>query len=154
MSQTLHQCALASFFYALFFSIEQLLSAGNFRTRINLTRCFSVIDSKTESLEKRMTATSHYHDRIARATKQLAQLQAKELLANQRTELKAKQTARREKAKRRQNVADLVFSVDAHVLDDDELAGALLQHLDARKEPSVRQAARLRGAARAALPST
>ncbi|MCW0403212.1 hypothetical protein [Xanthomonas sacchari] len=101
-----------------------------------------------------MNATSHYHDRIARATKQLAQLQAKELLANQRTELKAKETARREKAKRRQNVADLVFSVDAHVLDDDELVGALLQHLDARKEPSVRQAARLRGATRAALPST
>lgn len=52
------------------------------------------------------------------------------------------------------NVAGLVFSVNAHVLDEDELAGALLQHLDARKEPSVRQAARLRGAARSALPST
>ncbi|MBO9739335.1 hypothetical protein J7432_09945 [Xanthomonas axonopodis pv. begoniae] len=32
MSQTLHQCALAFFFYALFFSVERLLSAPIFRS--------------------------------------------------------------------------------------------------------------------------
>ncbi|WP_256261326.1 hypothetical protein [Xanthomonas vasicola] len=37
-----------------------------------------------------MTTTNHYHDQIQRATERLAQLQAKELLANQRREAKAR----------------------------------------------------------------
>ncbi|MEN9150304.1 hypothetical protein R5576_05345 [Xanthomonas euvesicatoria] len=79
-----------------------------------------------------MTATSHYHERIARATERLAQLQAKELLANQRRESKAKEMARREEAKRRQRVADLVFLTGAHALDDPELEALLTNHMKGR----------------------
>lgn len=63
-----------------------------------------------------MTATDHYRDQIKRATERMAQLQAKELLASQRRESKAKELARREEAKRRQRVADLVFLTGAQAL--------------------------------------
>ncbi|MCW0459071.1 hypothetical protein NB717_000139 [Xanthomonas sacchari] len=95
-----------------------------------------------------MTATSHYHDRIARATERLAQLQAQELLANKRRESKAKEVARREEAKRRQHVAGLVFLTGAQALDDAELVGVLLQHLDSRQEQAVRTRASELGARR------
>lgn len=92
-----------------------------------------------------MTATNHYHERIARATKRLAQLQARELLAGQRRESKAREAAKREQAKRRQRVADLVIMAGADGLGDAELVGALLAHLDASIESSVRQLAADRG---------
>lgn len=72
-----------------------------------------------------MSTTSHYHERIARATERLAQLQAKELLVHQRREAKAQETAKREEMKRRQRVADLVFLAGAQALDDDALLSAL-----------------------------
>ncbi|MBV6863975.1 hypothetical protein [Xanthomonas euvesicatoria] len=81
-----------------------------------------------------MTATSHYHDRIARATERLAQLQAKELLANQRREAKVLETAKREEMKRRQRVADLVFLTGAHALDDVELESLLREHLNGKHQ--------------------
>jgi hypothetical protein len=56
-----------------------------------------------------MTTTSHYQERIARATERLAQLQAKELLANQRRESIAKEQAKRAEARRRAHLAELVF---------------------------------------------
>ncbi|UZB16364.1 hypothetical protein AB8Z76_22160 [Xanthomonas phaseoli pv. phaseoli] len=71
-----------------------------------------------------MTATNHYRDQIGRAMDRLAQLQAKELLANQRREAKEQQTAKREEMKRRQRVADLVFLAGAQTLDDAERACA------------------------------
>ena len=92
-----------------------------------------------------MTPTNQYHDRIARATKHLAQLQARELLADQRRESKAKDVAKREQAKRRQRVASIVFLARAESIDDAELLGALLNHLDARVDPSVRQLVAERG---------
>ncbi|CEM57178.1 hypothetical protein [Xanthomonas campestris] len=76
-----------------------------------------------------MTATNHYRDQIQRATERLAQLQAKELLANQRREAKAQETAKREEIKRRQRVADLVVSTGAHLLDDAELETLLSSHM-------------------------
>ncbi|MCC8617529.1 hypothetical protein [Xanthomonas vesicatoria] len=76
-----------------------------------------------------MNATSHYHDRIARATERLAQLQAKELLANQRREAKIKEAAKREEMKRRRRVADLVVSTGAHMLEDSELKALLISHM-------------------------
>ncbi|OOW71954.1 hypothetical protein Xmar_16700 [Xanthomonas axonopodis pv. martyniicola] len=82
-----------------------------------------------------MTATSHYHQRIARAMERLAQLQAKELLADQRREAKAKEVARWEEAKRRQRVADLVFLTGAHALDDMELEALLNGHMRSRTVP-------------------
>ncbi|MDN8644782.1 hypothetical protein Q0S19_09930 [Stenotrophomonas indicatrix] len=79
-----------------------------------------------------MTATNHYHDRITRATERLAQLQAKELLANQRRAAKAQEAAKREELKRRHRVADLVWLAGAHSLDDSELLDALNDHMDRR----------------------
>ncbi|MCC4634136.1 MULTISPECIES: hypothetical protein [Xanthomonas] len=79
-----------------------------------------------------MTATNHYRDQIQRATERLAQLQAKELLANQRREAKVQETARREEMKRRQRVADLVFLAGAHALDDTELEALLTTHMKGR----------------------
>ncbi|MBB5879658.1 hypothetical protein GGR74_000806 [Xanthomonas arboricola] len=76
-----------------------------------------------------MTATNHYRDQIQRATERLAQLQAKELLANQRREAKAQETARREEMRRRQRVADLVFQTGAHALDEAELETLLLNYM-------------------------
>ncbi len=79
-----------------------------------------------------MTATNHYHDRITRATERLAQLQAKELLANQRRAAKAQEAAKREELKRRHRVADLVWLAGAHSLDDSELLDALNDRMDRR----------------------
>ncbi|GAE53224.1 hypothetical protein [Xanthomonas arboricola] len=76
-----------------------------------------------------MTATNHYREQIGRAMERLAQLQAKELLANQRREAKAQETAKREEIKRRQRVADLVVSTGAHLLDDAELETLLSSHM-------------------------
>lgn len=92
-----------------------------------------------------MTATNHYHDRIARATKRLAQLQARELVAGQRRDTRAKEAAKRERARRRHSVAGLVTLAGADGLDDAELLGALLNHLDARIDYPVRQLAADRG---------
>ncbi|PPT82668.1 hypothetical protein XarzCFBP7410_15275 [Xanthomonas arboricola pv. zantedeschiae] len=81
-----------------------------------------------------MTATNHYRDQIQRATERLAQLQAKELLANQRREAKAKETAKREEIKRRQRVADLVFLAGAHALHDEELESLLREHVTGKSQ--------------------
>lgn len=92
-----------------------------------------------------MAAEDYYHERIARATEQLAQLQARGLLASQRQEAKAKQEQRREEARRRKRVAEVVFAVGCHTMDDAELAGALLRFLDERVNPDTRKSARLSG---------
>ncbi|CTP86378.1 hypothetical protein XTPLMG728_1204 [Xanthomonas translucens pv. poae] len=95
-----------------------------------------------------MSATNHYHDRIHRATERLAQLQARELLASQRQAMKAKETQRREEAKRRMRVAELVFLAGAETLEDAELVGALLRHVESRNDHDIRNQARSRGASR------
>lgn len=79
-----------------------------------------------------MTATNHYRDQIQRATERLAQHQARELLAQQRQAVKAKEMQRREEAKRRTRVAELVFLAGAESLEDAELVGALLAHVGNR----------------------
>ncbi|EKU23963.1 conjugal transfer protein TraD [Xanthomonas graminis] len=95
-----------------------------------------------------MSATNHYHDRIHRATERLAQLQARELLASQRQAVKAKETQRREEAKRRIRVAELVFLAGAETLEDAELVGTLLRHVESRNDHDIRNQARSRGASR------
>jgi len=77
-----------------------------------------------------------------------AQLQAKELLANQRRESKAKEMARREEAKRRQRVADLVYLAGAQALDDAELVGALLQNTARRNDQNMRELIHAKGSER------
>ncbi|WP_295929835.1 hypothetical protein [uncultured Xanthomonas sp.] len=99
-----------------------------------------------------MSTTNHYHDRIHRATERLAQLQARELLASQRRESKARKIAKREEAQRRAQVADLVFLTGAETLDDAEFVGALLRHMEHRKGHDINDDARSRGIKRLALP--
>ncbi|MCF8825491.1 conjugal transfer protein TraD [Xanthomonas campestris pv. raphani] len=95
-----------------------------------------------------MSATNHYHDRIHRATERLAQLQARELLASQRQAAKARETQRREEAKRRMRFAELVFLAGAETLEDAELVGALLSYVESRNDNDVRNQARSRGTLR------
>ncbi|OCK48072.1 hypothetical protein BA766_21465 [Stenotrophomonas maltophilia] len=77
-----------------------------------------------------MNSTNHYRDQIQRATSRLAQLQARELLALQRQEAKEKETKRRNEARRRRQVAELVFLAGAQDLPDDEIVIALQKHRD------------------------
>ncbi|MCC4632788.1 hypothetical protein [Xanthomonas dyei] len=95
-----------------------------------------------------MTTTHHYHDQIQRATERLAQHQARELLAQQRQAVKAKETQRREEAKRRARVAELVFLAGAESLEDAELVGALLGHVGNRSDAVIRNQTRSLGALR------
>lgn len=81
-----------------------------------------------------MIKSNPYHERIQRATARLAQLQARELLATHRQAAKAKQAERREHARRRQRVADLVFLAGAGRIDDGELLGALTQYLESPQD--------------------
>lgn len=100
-----------------------------------------------------MTPTHHYHDQIQRATERLAQHQARELLAQQRQAVKAKETQRREEAKRRARVAELVFLAGAESLEDAELVGALLAHVGNRSDAGIRNQASSLGALRMAITS-
>ncbi|UKE61808.1 hypothetical protein KM539_19295 [Xanthomonas translucens pv. poae] len=93
-----------------------------------------------------MSKTNHYHDRIHRATERLAQLQARELLASQRQAVKAKEAQRREEAKRRTRVTELVFMAGAEILEGTELVGALLTHMESRNDHDMRNQALSRGA--------
>lgn len=95
-----------------------------------------------------MTEPNHYHQKIQRATERLAQLQARELLANQRQAVRAKETQRREEAKRRLRAAEIVFLAGAGALEDAELVGALLSHMESRNDHDVRNQARSRGTLR------
>ncbi|WP_295964780.1 hypothetical protein [uncultured Xanthomonas sp.] len=79
-----------------------------------------------------MSAIDHYQDRIARATERLAQLQARDLLARQKRESKAKDQEKREQARRRQRIIAIITSIGADKLDDEELAGCLRGYLKSR----------------------
>ncbi|MEA0682614.1 hypothetical protein [Xanthomonas campestris] len=98
--------------------------------------------------------TNHYHNQIQRATERLAQRQARELLAQQRQAVKAKETQRREEAKRRSRVAELVFLAGAEMLEDTELVGALLAHVANRNDHATRKHAYSLGELRMAIAST
>ncbi|CAD7737805.1 hypothetical protein LMG31886_26560 [Xanthomonas hydrangeae] len=97
-----------------------------------------------------MTATNHYRDQIQRATERLAQHQARELLAQQRQAVKVKEMRRREAAKRRTRLAELVFLAGAETLEDAEFVGALLTHVENRNDHTARDHARSLGALRMA----
>ncbi|PPJ42330.1 MULTISPECIES: conjugal transfer protein TraD [unclassified Pseudoxanthomonas] len=95
-----------------------------------------------------MTATEHYRDQIQRATERLTQLQARTLLAHQRREAKAQGKAKREEMKRRKRVAELIFLVGAHALDDEEIVGALLEHTARRNDENMRELIHAKGSER------
>lgn len=92
-----------------------------------------------------MAPPNHYHDRIQRATQQLAQLQARELLASQRRESRAKAKAKQEEVRRRARVAELVFLSGTEALQDAELLGALLIYQKSRVDSAVAENAKNAG---------
>jgi len=85
-----------------------------------------------------MSEKSHYHERIHRDTQQLAQLQAKELLASQRRDAQAKKEAKRDELRRRAQVAEIVFQAGARELPDMELAALLTKHMANRCSSETR----------------
>lgn len=77
-----------------------------------------------------MKATNHYQERIDRATRQLAQLQARELLANHRQTAKMKSEKNRAEIRRRGDIADIVFATGAHMLSDEDITQALQDFME------------------------
>lgn len=76
-----------------------------------------------------MKSTDHLHQQIARATSRLAQLQAKELVVEQRKAVRARAEARRASERRKRQIAELVIEAGAHHLPDDEIVAVLAQHM-------------------------
>nr|WP_313310777.1 hypothetical protein [Stenotrophomonas geniculata] len=77
-----------------------------------------------------MTEPTHYHQRIQRATERLAQLQARNLLANHRQTAKMKNEKKRAEIRRRGEIADIVFATGAHMLSDEDLTQALQDFME------------------------
>lgn len=106
-----------------------------------------------------MGTTDHLHQRIARATSRLAQLQARELVVSQRQAVRNREAARRAESQRRKRVAELVFAAGVQDLPDGEIVAALLHYRRGMHEPERRAQARevgdahlLRAAANASAP--
>lgn len=81
-----------------------------------------------------MKSTDHLHEQIARATSRLAQLQAQELIVEQRKALRARADARRASERRKRRLAELVIQAGAHDLPDNEIVAVLAQHMS---EPRI-----------------
>jgi hypothetical protein len=81
-----------------------------------------------------MKSTDHLHQQIARATSRLAQLQAQELVVEQRKAVRARAEARRTIERRKRRLAELVIEAGAQDLQDEEIVASLSQHaLEIRK---------------------
>lgn len=76
-----------------------------------------------------MASTDHLHQQIARATSRLAQLQAQELVVEQRKAARARTEARRASEQRKRRLAELVIEAGAQDLPDDEIIAVLAQHV-------------------------
>jgi len=131
----------------LFFRLQRFQQVSKFAHRLVLTGTASLLECRNHNgKESGMAAEEHYHERIARATARLAQLQAKGLLTTQRQAAKAKEQQRRDEVQRRKRVADLVFAVGAEELEDAEIVGALLLFQKDRQRPEMREEAASLGA--------
>lgn len=98
--------------------------------------------------------TKHLHDQIARATARLAHLQARELVARQRQEARAREDTRKRAAQRRTQLGQLVISAGGDDLAEGEIVTALLNYQQGHLTADRRREAKLRGEAHlAALPA-
>lgn len=68
-----------------------------------------------------MKSTDHLHQQIARATSRLAQLQAQELVVEQRKAVRARAEARRAIEQRKRRLAELVIEAGAENLPDEDI---------------------------------
>lgn len=95
--------------------------------------------------------TKHLHDQIARATARLAQLQARELVARQRQEARAREDTRKRAAQRRAQLGQLVISAGGEDLADGEIVAALLNYRAGHSTHERRQQAKAQGDAHLAV---
>lgn len=79
-----------------------------------------------------MKSTDHLHQQIARATSRLAQLQAQELIIQQRKAVRARAEARRARDQRKRRLAELIGQAGAQNLSDDEILRILALHANSR----------------------
>jgi hypothetical protein len=77
-----------------------------------------------------MKSTDHLHQQIARATSRLAQLQAQELVVEQRKAVRARAEARRASERRRRRLAELVIEAGAQDLPDEEIVAVLKRAIE------------------------
>lgn len=77
-----------------------------------------------------MKSTDHLHEQIARATSRLAQLQAQELIVEQRKAVRARADARRASERRKRRLAELVIGAGAQDLPDEQIIDALKRAIE------------------------
>lgn len=92
-----------------------------------------------------MKATDQLKAQIERSTQRLAQLQARELIAQHRTEAKDRAAARRADAHRRSVMGGLVIASGCSDLPPGEIVGALLAYRSKTTEMAQRQHVRMQG---------
>lgn len=92
-----------------------------------------------------MKATEQLTAQIARSTQRLAQLQARELIAQQRTEAKDRAAARRADAHRKDVMGGLVIASGCSDLPPGEIVGALLAYRSKTTDLGQRQHHRMQG---------
>jgi hypothetical protein len=92
-----------------------------------------------------MELNTHLHERIARATTRLAQLQAQELVAAQRKSLREREQARRNEARRRKRLAELLFATGSETLEDGEIVAAMLRYQAECRDAGARSEAKQLG---------
>lgn len=92
-----------------------------------------------------MKATEQLTAQIARSTQRLAQLQARELIAQQRNEAKDRAAVRRDDAHRRDVMGGLVIASGCSDLPPGEIVGALLAYRSKTTDPGQRQHHRMQG---------
>lgn len=92
-----------------------------------------------------MKATDQLKAQIERSTQRLAQLQARELIAQHRTETKDRAAARRADAHRKDVMGGLVIASGCSELPPGEIVGALLAYRSKTTDPAQRQHHRMQG---------
>lgn len=92
-----------------------------------------------------MEEGSHLQRSIKRATTRLAQLHAREIVAEQRKTMRAQQAARQETLRKRKRWVELVVLSGASMLDDSEIMAALVRATEDARDPDKRVQARAVG---------
>lgn len=92
-----------------------------------------------------MENTQHLHQQIERATSRLAQLKARDLLAQQRAQAREKQALRKRQMRRRSELGQLVIDAGCQNLAGGEIVAALLGYRSAHRDTGSRAQAMARG---------
>lgn len=94
-----------------------------------------------------MGTTEQLRAQIDRSTQRLAQLRAKEMLAEQRSAARARRDSKRARTQRALQLGEFVMEAGAGEMTGAELVGALLSYRETVVSTGERERHRLRGAA-------